>query len=194
MKTLVKTVAAMMMLASPVLAGGHEKWSAVEAESVIAFGSIKGNEFGEVHTFDGVTGKVNEKGEVAVSIALSSIETNIDIRNERMIEHVFKAADAKAQLNGEIDFDEVHDLKVGDTTVVDFEGVLSLVGVEADVEAEMFVARIAEDRVLVTTANMIMLSTEDLGITAGVDKLKELASLDSITRVTPVTVRMVFEK
>lgn len=194
MNTLAKALAATMIMASPLWAGGHEKWSAVQDESVIAFGSIKGNDYGEVNSFEAVTGQVNEKGNVTLSIALSSLETNIDIRNERIIEHIFKATDAVAQLNGQIDFDQVHDLKVGETTNVDFEGVLSFVGVEADVEAELFVARLAQDRVLVTTANMIMLSTEDLGMTAGIDKLKELASLDSITRVTPVTVRMVLEK
>ena len=194
MKALLKTTALVVAFANPAFAGGHEAWSTVSDESLIAFGSIKSDTIGEVHTFDALTGKVNEKGEVSVSIELASLETNIDIRNERMIEHIFKAADAKAELTGEIDFDEVHDLAIGATTTVDFEGEISLAGVSSDVEAEMFVARLSEDRVLVTTSDMLMLSTEDLGIDAGVDKLMELASLPGITRVTPVSVRMVFEK
>ncbi|MBO9398070.1 YceI family protein [Shimia sp. R9_2] len=194
MKALLKTAAVVMAFAGPAFAGGHETWKTVGDESLIAFGSIKKNTVGEVHTFDGLSGSVNEKGAVSLAIELSSVETNIDIRNERMIEHVFKAADAVAELKGEIDFDEVHDLEIGATTVVDFEGTLGLAGVSADVEAELFVARLSEDRVLVTTSDMIMLSTADLGIDAGVDKLMELASLPGITRVTPVSVRMVFEK
>ncbi|MBO9406877.1 YceI family protein [Shimia sp. R9_1] len=194
MKALLKTAAVVMAFAGPAFAGGHETWKTVDDESLIAFGSIKKNTVGEVHTFDGLSGSVNEKGAVSLAIELSSVETNIDIRNERMIEHVFKAADAVAELKGEIDFDEVHDLEIGATTVVDFEGTLGLAGVSADVEAELFVARLSEDRVLVTTSDMIMLSTADLGIDAGVDKLMELASLPGITRVTPVSVRMVFEK
>lgn len=194
MKALLKTAAVVMAFAGPAFAGGHETWKTVGDESLIAFGSIKKDTVGEVHTFDALSGTVNEKGAVSLSIELASVETNIDIRNERMIEHVFKAADAVAELKGEIDFDEVHDLEVGATTVVDFEGTLGLAGVSADVEVELFVARLSEDRVLVTTSDMIMLSTADLGIDAGVDKLMELASLPGITRVTPVSVRMVFEK
>ena len=38
-----------------------------------------------------------------------------------------------------------------------------------------------------------MLSTEDAGIDQGIDKLQELASLDSITRVSPVSLRLIFE-
>ena len=47
---------------------------------------------------------------------------------------------------------------------------------------------------MVTSDEMLMLSTADLGITAGVDKLMELAKLPSITRVTPVTMRLIFER
>ena len=111
-----------------------------------------------------------------------------------MIEHVFRAAAPTAVLSGSVELDDFEGLAVGDTALTDFEGVLSFAGVEVDVEAEMLVARLGEDKVLVTTADFIVLSTDDLGIDAGIDTLKELASLDSITRAVPVTVRMVFQK
>ena len=111
-----------------------------------------------------------------------------------MLEHVFQAGKAKAMVAGEIDLDEVKDLKPGDTSIVDFEGVLAFAGVNVDVEAEMLVARLAENRVLVSTADFIMVSTEDLGIDAGINQLMSLAKLPGITRVTPVAVRVVFEK
>jgi hypothetical protein len=90
--------------------------------------------------------------------------------------------------------DDVSELAVGATTVTDFEGTLSLAGVTSDIETELFVARLSEDRVLVTTSDIIMLSTADIGVNAGVDKLMVLAKLPGITRVSPATVRMVFEK
>jgi hypothetical protein len=96
-------------------------------------------------------------------------------------------------MRGEVDMEDITALPVGDTMIADFEGTLELGPVATDIEAEMLVARLSEHRVLVTTADFIMLSTEDLGIDAGVDKLKELASLSGITRVTPVSIRMVFE-
>ena len=46
---------------------------------------------------------------------------------------------------------------------------------------------------MVSTQNMIMLSTADIGLTAGIDKLMELASLPGITRVSPVTLRLMFD-
>jgi hypothetical protein len=186
--------AATMISAGAALAGGHGHgdWKSVEGASSVAFGSIKKNTAGEVHHFTMVDGSVSKDGEVLVGINLASIETNIDIRNTRMIEHVFKDA-ATAVLRGEVDMEDITALPVGDTMIADFEGTLELGPVATDIEAEMLVARLSEHRVLVTTADFIMLSTEDLGIDAGVDKLKELASLSGITRVTPVSIRMVFE-
>ena len=187
-------VAASLMMTGSVFAGGHAKWSAVEDQSRIAFGSIKKDTVGEVHHFEGVTGTVGEDGKLTLAVALGSVETNIDIRNERMLEHVFQGGKAKAMVSGEIDLDEVKDLKPGDTSIIDFEGVLAFAGINVDVEAEMLVARLAENRVLVSTADFIMVSTEDFGIDPGVNKLMELAKLPGITRVTPVAVRVVFEK
>lgn len=194
MKTLMTAAVAAMVLTAPAFAGGHAAWKSVGDESLIAFGSVKKDVVGEVHTFGDVSGTVSEGGDVAIAIQLASVETNIDIRNERMIEHVFKGMDAVANLTGSVDMDDVNDLAVGATTVTDFEGTLSLAGVSSDIETELFVARLSEDRVLVTTSDLLMLSTADIGVNAGVDKLMELAKLPGITRVSPATVRMVFEK
>jgi hypothetical protein len=177
--------------ASAAIADGH--WVSVEGQSSVAFGSVKKDVVGEVHHFSGVKGTVGADGAVKILIDLTSLETNIDIRNERMGKHVFNAQ-TSAALNGEVDMDDVSALSVGDTALTDFEGVLKLGAVEVDIEAEMLVARLADNRVLVTTADFIMLSTEDLGVNAGIDKLMELAKLPGITRITPVSVRMVLEK
>lgn len=194
MKTLTTLTAAALIAAAPAFADGHGGWTSVDDQSSVAFGSIKKDLIGEVHHFNGVTGKVGADGKVEINIDLTSVETYIDIRNERMVEHVFQGGSATAVLAGEVEMGDVEELAVGDTTVTDFDGTLTFGGAEVDVYAEMLVARLGEDRVLVTTADFIMIAVEDLGVTKGIDKLMELAKLPSITRVTPVSVRMVFEK
>lgn len=186
--TTLATAAAFATTATFALA--DTTWTSVADQSSVAFGSIKKDVVGEVHHFQKVSGTVSDAGAVTITIDLGSVETNIDIRNERMIEHVFKAVNPTATLSGEVGMDDVNAMAVGTTAIVDFEGTLTLAGVEA----EMLVARLGETSVLVTTADFIMLSTEDLGINAGVDKLMSLADLPGITRVTPVSVRMVFNK
>jgi len=169
-------------------------WKSVGDEARIAFGSIKNDTNGEVHHFNKVNGTVSEAGDLKLTVDLTSLETNIDIRNERIAAHIFQEGKANAVITGEIDMEEVNSLKQGETTVVEIQATLAFAGFENDIDVEMLVARLSDDRVLVTTADFMMLSTEDLGIDEGVNILQKLASLSGITRVTPVAVRMVFEK
>lgn len=190
MKQLIHAVTiASAIIAGPALAEG---WTLVPDGSHIAYGSIKKDSVGEVNSFTSLSGTVSPDGQAMIEIDLSSVETNIDIRNERMIEYVFRKAGA-ATLTAEIDMGELRALEVGQTTTVDSEAVLSLVGTDVEFDAELFVARLSEKSVLVTTNDMVFIGTEDAGVNAGVDKLMELAELPGITRTVPVTARLMFE-
>lgn len=186
---LMKGVAlAAVLCAGPALA---DSWTLDGDSSRLAFGSIKNDWNGEVHSFTGLEGSVTDEGAVSIEIDLGSVQTNIDIRNERMIEHVFKGI-ATANLNAQMDMEALDGIAVGGTDVIDVEGVLSFLGAELDVETQMFVARLSEKQVLVTTNDMIFLDIDDAGLTAGIDKLLEIAGLDGITRASPVTIRFMF--
>ncbi len=105
--------------------------------------------------------------------------------------HVFKGA-GEAQLTAQLDMDEVKGLAVGEMAVVDVEGALSLLGVSTELDLEMVVVRLAENKVMALSNDMVFVGTEELGVTAGIDKLMELAKLPGITRTSPVTLRLVF--
>ncbi|WP_170765658.1 c-type cytochrome [Ruegeria lacuscaerulensis] len=180
---------ASVIVAAPVLA---ESWTLVPENSHLAYGTIKKDTVGEVNSFTNLRGHVSPDGKAEIEIDLSSVETNIDIRNERMIEHVFRKAGA-ASLTAKFDMEELSGLEVGGTTTVDAESVLSLSGTKVAFDAEMFVARLSETSVMVSTNDMVFISTEDAGVNVGVDKLMELAGLSGITRTVPVTARLVFK-
>ncbi len=184
---------AALMMATPVFAGGAV-WKSVEDQSRVAFGSVKNDTNGEVHHFNTVSGTVKDTGELKLTVDLASIETNIDIRNERITKHVFQEGKAQAVITGEIEMDEINSIKQGETKVLEIQATLAFAGIENDIDVEMLVARLSDDRVLVTTADFMMLSTDDLGIDDGINVLQQLAKLSGITRVTPVAIRMVFEK
>ena len=168
-----------------------ETWTLDGEASHLAYGSIKKDKVGEVNSFSGLKGTVDASGAANITIDLTSLETNIDIRNERMLEHVFRGA-GEAQLTAQLDMDEVKGLGVGEMAVVDVEGALSLLGVSTELDLEMVVVRLAEDRVMALSNDMVFVGTEELGVTAGIDKLMELAKLPGITRTAPVTLRLVF--
>ncbi|MEM6303670.1 MAG: YceI family protein [Pseudomonadota bacterium] len=181
------------VLAFSGFAAQAEDWTLDAEASQIAFGSVKSNEIGEVHTFKEFSGSASDGGAVGIEINLASVETLIDIRNERMIEFVFQNAPT-ARISAQIDMEEVNGLGVGESTVIIADGVVSLVGNEIELDGDLFVMRLSEDKVLVSTDGMIMMNIEDAGLTAGIDKLKEIAGLDVITRVSPVTLRLIFDR
>lgn len=190
MKTIFGGLVALTLSTTAALAGN---WTLDNDASRLAFGSIKSNFIGEVHHFGKLSGSVDEAGNAKVAIDLSSVETNIDIRNSRMIEHVFKAA-GSADLTSALDLAAIEALPIGGTTVVETEATLDLIGTEVEMDVSLFVARLAEDKVLVTSNDFLFLDTDEAGIDPAIDILKELASLESITRVAPVSLRFVFTK
>lgn len=190
----VTSVSAVAFAGQMVLADGHAKGWTLNAEtSKLAFGSIKKNSVGEVHSFESLSGTVSADGTATIKIDLSSVQTNIDIRNERMMEHVFGGL-TEATLSAEIDMEEVNAMAIGDMAEIDVEAVLAFLGANIEIDAEMFVARMSETKVMVTTNDMIFVGTDDLGVSAGIDILMTLAKLPSITHTTPVTLRLVFDQ
>ncbi|MEM9574936.1 MAG: YceI family protein, partial [Pseudomonadota bacterium] len=152
------------------------------------------NDFiGEAHTFSGLSGSVGNDGAVNVSIDLTTLNTNIDIRNERMAEHVFAGA-ASAEISANVDLAEIKKLRPGQSMQMEIDATMMLLGNEVDVFLDAYVLRVSPSRVMVSTNTASYLSTEDLGVNAGIDVLQGLANLDSITRVTPVTLRLMFDR
>ncbi len=174
-------------------AGGHAGWALNAEASNVAFASVKADKVGEVHSFSSISGGISEQGQATVEIDVASVQTNIDIRNERMLEWVFTNGPT-ATLSADVDMDAVTSMAAGDTSTMDISGTLTLNGVEVPVDTSVFVAMLSDSSLLVTTNDMVLLSTEQAGLTAGVDKLMELAGLPGITRVSPVTLRLLFVK
>lgn len=184
----VLTAAACALFATTATAGG---WTVDSDASVLGFGSIKKDTIGEAHTISGVTGTVAADGTANIVLDLTTVQTNIDIRNERIAEHVFNGA-GTANLVAQIDMDAVNGLKVGEHTVMEVEGDLDLLGLQTPVFLDMFIMRTAEGQVLATSNSMLFVGTDEIGIDAGIDTLMQLADLPGITRAFPVTMRFVF--
>lgn len=181
---------------SPSIAGHHgqaKAWTLLPSQSSVAYGSIKKDVVGEVNHFKEFKGSIDNSGKASIHIDLSSVETYIDIRNQRMIKHVFGNAPT-ANLTAQLDLGALSNLSAGATTLMDVTGKLSFLDKELEIDTTFFVAKLSKDKILATTNNMIMVKTESLGINSGIDKLMEIAKLPGITRVAPVTLRLVFDK
>lgn len=187
------TTLATLAITFAASAASADSWTLNGDMSNVSFGSIKNDYTGESHSFGTVSGAVTDAGAVTLDLALGSVETMIDIRNERMREFVFNNAPS-ATVSASVDMAAMNALAVGEATTMELDGTLALLGNDVDVYGNLFVMRLAENRVMVTTDGMVMLAMDEAGVDAGIDKLQELAGLDGITRVSPVTLRLVFDQ
>jgi len=186
-----RTTMALALIGAAATANA-EGWTLDGANSKLAFGSVKNHYVGESHSFTDLSGGVDANGAASVEVALGSVQTNIDIRNERMIEHVFANAPA-ATLTASIDLAAMEALPVGGMTTMLVEGDLNLLGNAVPLDVNMFAVRLADNKILVSTDDLVYFAADEAGIDAGIDVLKELAGLDDITRAVPVSMRLVFD-
>lgn len=182
---------ALLLCLASLDAWSAHSWQLNAEASKIAYGSIKQEKIGEVNHFKSIDGQISSSGDVRININLASVETNIGIRNERLLKHVFKDQ-LTATLTATINMRAVEALPVGGSTTLAVSGVLTFSEKQVPITTDFFIARLGKEKLLATTNSMIMLSTEALGVNKGIDTLMGLAKLQSITRVVPVSVRLVF--
>jgi len=170
-------------------------WTVNSESSLISFGSVKKTTVGEVHTFSGVSGKVDEAGMAYVKVDLKSLETNIDIRNERMHKHLFNTKKTpQASYNTKLDMKEFQSLQVGETISYEMEGNMQIGSQTVDMDVPVTITRLDEDQVLVLSNGLVMLDADDFGLKGGIEKLREIAKLSSIDLAVPLMFRLVFNK
>ena len=162
--------------------------------SRVSYVSIKNNAIAETNVFTGVTGSVNKKGEVAISIDLSSVETQVEIRNQRMRDLFFEVARyPKATITAQFEAEELAQVNSGAPLQMIKPMKLSLLGVEAAVEAHVSIVSVGI-RACVSTVKPILISAGDFGLDGGVEALREIAGLQAISSAVPVSVDLRLQK
>lgn len=169
-------------------------WALNGAESSITFTSVKNGDIEEVHTISGLTGGADFMGEFSVTMDLSTLETNIDIRNQRMNEFLFETDTfAEARISGQFEVGDFAGLPVGATLQTRVNGTLWLHGYEAPIAMDIIVVRTAWDSVTVSSFLPVQINAADFNLEDGLATLQDLAGLDSISPVSEVSFRLVLE-
>ena len=171
----------------------HSDWE-LRNSSRVSYVSIKNNAIAETNVFTNVTGGVNKKGELAISIDLSSVETQVEIRNQRMRELFFEVARyPKATITAQFEAQELAQVNSGAPLQIIKPLKLSLHGVEAEVEAHVSIVSVG-NRAWVSTVQPILISAADFGLSGGVEALREVAGLQAISSAVPVSVDLRLQK
>lgn len=187
MKTTVKALLA-AVLALGVTTNAFADWVLDNDQSALHFVSIKKTHVPDTHTFKQLAGVITESGQGSLTIDLSSLDTGIEIRDQRMRDQLFEVSKfAEAKIT--VDLAETG-VKPG---IQDVKVTLDLHGKQQEVPATVAVAEVG-NTVQVSTVAPILLNAEDFDLAAGITTLREIAGLDSISNVVPVTFFLSFVK
>ncbi len=184
-------ILATLFLSSNALA----QWELVNDESTVNYVSIKKSKAGEVNSFKELSGSIEGNGKITVDIDLGSVETNIPIRNERMKTMLFEVASfSKANISATLDPKILDKMNIGETYKDTIRFNLSLHGVSKEMATDVRVVKLAKNRILAVSVNPIIVNADQYNLLEGVEKLREVANLPSISTAVPVTFSLIFQQ
>lgn len=174
---------AMASLASVALAD----WQ-LAASSQVNYVSVKNSQIAENNVITGLSGGLTRAGELSVSLDLTTVDTGVQIRNERMQQMLFEVFDfGTATVEGSLTSDQLASLRAGEAVRASLPLELTLHGVTQTVTAELLAVP-DENAILVTSTAPILINAGDFGLEAGVAALQQIAGLSAISLAVPVTV------
>ena len=170
-------------------------WHLVNEESKLNFISIKASNIAEIHSFKKISGNVKENGEAQLSINLASLETLIPIRNERMGNLLFETKIyPSAVFKLEVDLEKMLLIDNGKSYEVKYRGMLGFKNKQFPLLVKLKVTRLSNQSFLVSSLEPLLLNADRLGLSNGVEALRAVAGLPSISKSVPVTFSLIFRK
>lgn len=188
-------LAATFVVGTSLASGALADWSLIQKNSELNFTSIKSGTVAEVHTFDQFSGHISDEGAFSLNINLASVNTQIEIRDQRMQEHLFEVTRfPSATITGKVDKKWLKKMDRARPHRLETSVEIDLHGIKVSKDVELQVTKLNRKQILVSSVEPIVLNAADFGLSEGVAALKKLASLPSIAEAVPVNVTLLFSK
>ena len=176
-----------------VAVSAQADWTLVNESSQLNFVSTKASHIAETHTFTELSGQITDDGAAKLVIDLTSVDTGIDIRDQRMQSMLFDVVSfPDARIETRLDLSALETLTAPTTLVIEAE--LSLAGQTTPVQGQVLVVPVDRSRVSITTVAPIIVRAPSLGLESGIEALREIAGLPSIGYSVPVTFSLIFTR
>ncbi|WP_396588637.1 YceI family protein [Bermanella sp. R86510] len=167
-------------------------WTLSEPSHVY-FVSTKNNAIAEVNHFKAISGDVSDDGTATLKIDLSSVDTGIDIRDERINKHLFNTEKyTHATFTSNIPTDVLKKAEKGQSFSLQLSGSLKLHGESQTISTAVSITSAKDGRIRVNSIEPVLIKADDFALAKGINKLREIAGLDSIVTTVPVTFSLLF--
>lgn len=156
-------------------AGG---WVLQPEGSTLGFQSVKNDSKVEMNAIATFSGTIDPRGQAEIHVALDSIDTHIDLRNVRMRFLFFETFKfPEALITATIDPALLTDLAAKRRLILPLNFTLTLHGVSKPMSADVVVTLVGPDMVTVASVGVIPVAAADFGLSEGIAKLQEAASV-----------------
>ena len=167
----------------------------LQSPSTLTFLSTKNTHLTEVHHFRKISGKVSDQGVAELNIDLTSIDSGIPIRDERMQEFLFETSSfSSATFSAVIPADAMKKARDGISQTLDLKGKLMLHGSEEEISVPVMIVPAQNKQVVITSLKPVLVHADSFALTAGIQKLRDIAKLERIAEVVPVNFTLTFGK
>lgn len=188
LKRFAPTLLIAMLSSTSVLAD----WQLVQP-SEVTFVTAKNNHLLEVHRFDQLSGEISDDGLAKVEINLTSIDSRIPIRDQRMRDLLFEVSSfAKATIEAQLPTDLMQKLKAGSVQQVELAATLSLHGSKEEINLKLLAVPTKDGQLIVTSLQPVLIHANDFAMTKGIHLLRDIAKLKVIAEVVPVNLTLTF--
>ena len=175
--------------------GAQAGWTLDGEASSLSFVSVKAGTAAETHHFNTLSGQVDDDGTAVIMIEAASVDTGIEIRDERMRSLLLQSEEYPSlRVAAQVDLAAVEALAAGASKDMAAEAMLSIRAQELNLTLQIRVARLGDDRLLVTSLQPVIVNAGQIGLLDGIERLREVAGLPSITPAVPVSFVLMFER
>ncbi|HEY0961315.1 MAG TPA: YceI family protein [Pseudomonadales bacterium] len=184
-------------MAALLLSGAAQAdWTLDAANSRFHYVTSKAAAISEVNSFGGLSGAIAGDGTATLTIDLATVNTAIEIRDQRMRDIAFRVGEfPSADVSVKVDaamLDAMAPGTLGEPQ--SYTASVSLHGVTKDVAAELQIVKLDADTVLVQLAKPLLVAAGDFGLAEGVEELRTIANLPSINPQVVVDFSLVYDR
>jgi hypothetical protein len=168
-------------------------WQLDGESSRLTFVTTKVTNVAEVNRFRSLRGSVGDDGKVQLQVPLETVDSGIPLRDERLRKQLFEIEKfASAQISAQLDIAPLLTLAAGAQMELRLPLTVTLHGHSQSYSSELLVTRLDDRRFQVVTLAPLLLNAEDFGLAAGIEALRQLAGLKTISLAVPVSAVLIF--
>ena len=196
-----KNIISFMLITAAMSAYGGNMdaglWTA--QDSTITFLSSKINKqlnsITEQSSFTANKSQLDTEGNFTMNIDLSSVKTNIDLRDQRLKDWVFETGQfANAEISGKVEMSAINKLQEGETISLQQPLLINIHGKKINFNADLSIQRNMNNKITVSTRTPVILDIKQMGMTEGVARMVEVMGLSSIVEQVPVSFDGIFTR